>query len=126
MTALWNNPVDPQTSCRMNEKASSESFEVAAKAHVEKLVTLGGSKGEGVAESKDCTLLHVVVDTRGCSPELSSLGSMNDFQSVAETLKTLAHSTKNAPGTPFNALLYHYRCACVPILKEEYLDTSHF
>ncbi|KAK1220754.1 hypothetical protein PQX77_016468 [Marasmius sp. AFHP31] len=94
--------------CQINETASSESSEAAAKAHVEKLVTVGGSWGEGTTESKDFTLLHVVVDTRGCLPELSGLGSMSGPRSVAETLKTLANSTKKPPGTPFTALLHHY------------------
>ncbi|KAL0060044.1 hypothetical protein AAF712_013164 [Marasmius tenuissimus] len=94
--------------CQINETALSESFEAAAKAHVEKLVTVGGSWGEGTAESKDFTLLHVVVDTRGCLPELSGSGSMSGSRSVAETLKALANSTKKPPGTPFTALLHHY------------------
>ncbi|KAL0575371.1 hypothetical protein V5O48_006602 [Marasmius crinis-equi] len=95
--------------CQVNEKGTSETFEAAAKAHVEKVITFGGSKDEGTTEARNCTLLHVVIDTRGCeSPELISLGSMGDFRSVAKTIQSLAKSTRKAAGTPLVAVLNHY------------------
>ncbi|KAF9270876.1 hypothetical protein L218DRAFT_63219 [Marasmius fiardii PR-910] len=95
--------------CRVKENVTSDSHETVAKAHIEKLMSVGVSEGDRKAESKECALLHVVIDTRGCSPELSSLASLSDINSLAETLKSLTQSTKNPPGTPFTALLHHYR-----------------
>ncbi|KAG7099934.1 hypothetical protein E1B28_001727 [Marasmius oreades] len=94
--------------CRIKESATSDSQEAIAKAHIEKILSVGISASDSKTESQECTLLHAVIDSRGCSPEVNSLASINDMNSIADTLKSLTQSMRNPLGTKFTALLHHY------------------
>ncbi|ESK87355.1 hypothetical protein Moror_11713 [Moniliophthora roreri MCA 2997] len=93
--------------CRMNQQVDSSSFEAEAKAHVENILRAGVKSTDAKDHSNKCTMLHVVIDTKGCSAAMSSISDGN-IQSVAATLRSLAQVTKNAQGTPLTAYLHHY------------------
>ncbi|KAK7032508.1 hypothetical protein VNI00_013077 [Paramarasmius palmivorus] len=110
--------------CRMNEQVDSNDFEAEAKAHVENALRIGVKSTDSKDHANKCTMLHVVIDTKGCSANMSTISDSN-ISSITATLRSLAQVTKNAPGTPQAAYLHHYSSLDHAVLSRR-LEGVHY
>lgn len=100
---------------RINGQIVTDKLEIEAKALVESFFQTGASHSTAKSRSKNCSMMHVMIETYGCSPDAKYLS--NGLLSAKDALGALPKILANPQGTSRIAILYHYRCALLLILS---------
>ncbi|KAF5378905.1 hypothetical protein D9757_008708 [Collybiopsis confluens] len=92
--------------CQVDDKSSSDKYEIEAQTLVENFFKAAGRHSTVKSRSKNCSILHVMIETYGCSADASYLS--NGLLSPQDALAALPKLLTNPKGTPRMGILYHY------------------
>ncbi|KAF8829952.1 hypothetical protein HHX47_DHR2000189 [Lentinula edodes] len=92
--------------CQVDDKSVTDKAEVEAQALVENFFKAGAGHSNVKSRSKSCSILHVMIETYGCSADASYLS--NGLLSPKDALAALPKIMKDPKGTPRIGILYHY------------------
>ncbi|KAE9404711.1 hypothetical protein BT96DRAFT_403700 [Gymnopus androsaceus JB14] len=95
--------------CQIESKTVTEKLEVEAKTLVENFFKAGAGHSNSETRSKNCSMMHVMIETYGCSPNAAHLSK--GLLSPTDALAALPKILEKPKGTPRIGILYHYRCA---------------
>ncbi|KIK53474.1 hypothetical protein GYMLUDRAFT_937449 [Collybiopsis luxurians FD-317 M1] len=92
--------------CQIDDKSITKKHEIEAQTLVENFFKASGTQSKVKSQSKNCSILHVMIETYGCSADASYLS--NGLLSPQDALAALPKLLANPKGTPRIGILYHY------------------
>ncbi|KAF9069989.1 hypothetical protein BDP27DRAFT_653417 [Rhodocollybia butyracea] len=92
--------------CRVDSKTVTNELEIEAKTLVENFFKAGVKHSKTKSRSKNCSILHVMIESYGCTADASYLS--NGLLSATDALAALPKILKNPQGTSRFGILYHY------------------
>ncbi|KAL0568115.1 hypothetical protein V5O48_013875 [Marasmius crinis-equi] len=94
--------------CQTKHQTLSEEFRSDVVAHFQKVVSGKFSASQSTSHSSGWTVLQTVTETRGCKAPSIPIASSSDNQQLETLSESLLSVSRDAPGTPFTAILHHY------------------
>ncbi|KIK62777.1 hypothetical protein GYMLUDRAFT_72518 [Collybiopsis luxurians FD-317 M1] len=92
--------------CQINDKSITKKHEIKAQTLVKNFFKASGTQSKVKSQSKKCSIVHVMIETYGCSEDAAYLS--NDLLSPQDAQAALPKLLANPKGTTRSGILYHY------------------